>query len=64
MKRLVILIVIVIISLYTGAYFGKDNLNNYALTGGKQVIKYTKLACVWITTQWQEVEEENEDTNI
>ncbi len=65
MKRLIILIVIIIISLYTGAHFGKENLNNYAFAGGKQIIKYTKLSCVWIKEQWKSVEEDNnEDTNI
>ena len=63
-RRTIILLVIIVISLYTGAHFGKENLNKYAFAGGKQIIRYTKLSCVWVTKQWKNVGKENEDTNI
>lgn len=54
MKRLLFTIILMVASLFVGAYVGKEKLNEYSLIGGKKLISMTKTSCQWIKEQWQE----------
>lgn len=54
MRRLFATIIIIVISMYAGAYIGKDKLNQYAENGSIKAIDFTKAGCGWIVNHWKD----------
>ena len=56
MRKTIILIIIIIASLYTGAYIGPEKLNKAGSIAASESIKGVKVGCEYIKTQWEKSE--------